>query len=72
EKDILFQFLELCNKVYAHHKQFFFGGHNIKEFNIPFICKRILVNDLPLPTYLQMHDKKPWETKIFDTLSWWK
>jgi predicted PolB exonuclease-like 3'-5' exonuclease len=72
EKEILTSFIQLCNKMYQHNKQFIFGGHNIKEFDIPYICRRILINQLALPEYLQLHDKKPWETKMFDTLSWWK
>ena len=72
EKELLTAFIDLCNKVYLHNKQFIFGGHNIKEFDVPFICRRILVNGLRLPEYLQLHDKKPWETKMFDTLNWWK
>jgi uncharacterized protein YprB with RNaseH-like and TPR domain len=72
EVEILRNFTDLCNKMYKHNRQFQFGGHNIKEFDIPFICRRLLINRLPLPEYLQLHDKKPWEVKMFDTLSWWK
>lgn len=72
EYELLQQFLELCNKMYKHNKQFYFAGHNIKEFDIPYICRRIIINDLPLPEYLWLHERKPWEVKMFDTLSWWK
>lgn len=72
EVEILRNFTDLCNKMYHHSRYFQFGGHNIKEFDIPFICRRLLINQLPLPEYLQLHDKKPWEVKMFDTLNWWK
>jgi Predicted 3''-5'' exonuclease related to the exonuclease domain of PolB. len=72
EKELLENFILLCDKFYSVHKQFQFGGHNIREFDIPFICRRLLINNLPLPPYLQLHDKKPWDVKMFDTLSWWK
>jgi len=72
ELEVLKTFVELCNKMYLHNRQFQFGGHNIREFDIPYICRRLLINHLPLPGYLQLHDKKPWEVKMFDTLSWWK
>lgn len=72
EVEILRNFTDLCNKMYQHNRGFQFGGHNIKEFDIPFICRRLLINRLPLPEYLQLHDKKPWEVKMFDTLNWWK
>lgn len=48
-------------------------GHNIKEFDIPYICRRLLVNQLPLPTLINIAGKKPWETKqLLDTLEYWK
>lgn len=72
EVEILRNFIELCNKMQHHHRGFQFGGHNIKEFDIPYICRRLLINRLPLPECLQLHDKKPWEVKMFDTLNWWK
>lgn len=72
EVEILRNFTDLCNKMHQHNRQFQFAGHNIKEFDIPYICRRLLINRLPLPEYLQLHDKKPWEVKMFDTLNWWK
>ncbi len=72
ETQLLQDFTELCNKFYKLNKNFIFGGHNIREFDIPYICRRILINNLALPEYLWLHDRKPWETKMFDTLSWWK
>lgn len=72
EAEILSEFVALCNRVNNIHKDFQFAGHNIKEFDIPFICRRLLINNLSLPDYLQLSDKKPWETKMVDTLSWWK
>jgi DNA polymerase elongation subunit (family B) len=72
EKELLQQFIELCNKMYKINKNFWFAGHNIREFDIPFICRRILINGLQLPEYLWLHDRKPWETKMLDTLNWWR
>jgi hypothetical protein len=72
ERTLLEDFVKLCDKMYAHQKQFQFGGHNIREFDIPFICRRLLINRLPLPEYLQLQDKRPWDVKMFDTLTWWK
>lgn len=72
ERKVLQDFVGLCDKMYQHQKQFQFGGHNIREFDIPFICRRLLINNLPLPHYLQLHDKRPWDVKMFDTLAWWR
>ncbi len=72
EKELLQSFVLLCNKVYSRNPQFQFAGHNIKEFDIPFICRRMIVNGVSLPEYLQLYERKPWEVKMFDTLNWWK
>lgn len=47
-------------------------GHNIKEFDIPYICRRMLINGLPLPPALRIAGKKPWEVQFLDTLELWK
>jgi hypothetical protein len=59
----------------AFHKannRFQFAGHNIREFDIPYICRRLLINDMQLPNYMQLHGAKPWEIDMIDTLQWWK
>ena len=47
-------------------------GHNVKEFDIPYICRRMLVNGIPIPPVLDMAGKKPWEVRFLDTLDLWK
>jgi len=47
-------------------------GHNIKEFDVPFLCRRILINQLRLPDLLDVSSKKPWQTPYMDTLEMWK
>src|SRR5574344_826535 len=47
-------------------------GHNIKEFDIPFICRRLLVNGIQLPNVFDIAGQKPWETPFIDTLELWK
>ena len=47
-------------------------GHNIKEFDIPFIARRMLINGIPLPPVMDIAGKKPWEVKYLDTLDLWK
>ena len=47
-------------------------GHNAKEFDFPFIARRMLVNQIALPTTLQLFNKKPWEVPHLDTLHLWR
>lgn len=48
-----------------------FCGHNIKEFDIPYICRRMLINQIELPRSLNLSGKKPWEIKHIDTMEMW-
>ena len=72
EKTVITSFIEICNKLYQRNRNFQFAGHNIKEFDIPYICRRMLINQIALPEYLQIHGAKPWEIKMLDTLHWWR
>lgn len=72
EKEVLQSFTALTEKLHKHNKNFEFAGHNIREFDIPYICRRMLINQMPLPAYLQLHGAKPWDVKMIDTLQWWK
>lgn len=47
-------------------------GHNSKEFDFPFICRRMLVNGMKLPEVLNIAGKKPWEIAHLDTMELWK
>lgn len=72
EVEILDNFTRLCERMEQIHPTFRFAGHNIREFDIPYICRRMLINHLPLPQCLRLHDRKPWERPMFDTMGWWK
>lgn len=48
-------------------------GHNIKEFDIPYLCRRMLIRDVRIPKILNVRGKKPWEVKhLVDTMDLWK
>ena len=70
EKALLKDFIDIINKFPP--KELCFCAHNGKEFDFPFLSRRILVNELNLPEPLQMSGKKPWEIKHLDTLDLWK
>ena len=49
-----------------------FCGHNIKEFDMPYIGRRMLLHGMTLPASLDLRGKKPWETKhLLDTMEMW-
>jgi predicted PolB exonuclease-like 3'-5' exonuclease len=72
EKVVLRSFLELVNKFHMKFPRFQFAGHNIKEFDIPFICRRSVIHQLSLPLPLQVHGFKPWELPMLDTMQLWR
>lgn len=47
-------------------------GHNGKEFDFPYLSRRMLVNDIKLPAVLDTSGKKPWEVNHLDTMEMWK
>jgi 3'-5' exonuclease len=47
-------------------------AHNGKEFDFPYLCRRSLVNGIPVPSVLNMAGKKPWEVGHLDTMEMWK
>lgn len=72
ERNVLMQFSELLGKHYHKPDRFQFCGHNIREFDIPYLSRRFLVNRLPLPSMLDISGKKPWEVNMIDTLQHWR
>jgi hypothetical protein len=69
EETLLKQFVNLLenNPKYA-----ILCGHNAKEFDFPYICRRLLINGMKLPSVLDIAGKKPWEISHLDTLELWK
>ena len=73
EKEVLAGFLELVANKFSNPLSHGFCGHNIKEFDMPYICRRAIVHQLDLPPSLQISGKKPWEVKhLVDTMDLWK
>ncbi|HET7118120.1 MAG TPA: ribonuclease H-like domain-containing protein [Hanamia sp.] len=72
EKEILEQFVATLKQLHANNHNWIFTGHNIKEFDIPFLCRRMLINNIPIPSYIDFQNMKPWETPMLDTLHLWR
>jgi 3'-5' exonuclease len=71
EMDILPAFIESLNR-FMEKPQARLCAHNGKEFDFPFLARRILINGLRLPTCLDVAGKKPWEVSFLDTMELWK
>lgn len=71
EETLLSDFISMLNKYYAEER-FMLCAHNGKEFDFPYICRRLLVHNIVLPAILNITGKKPWEIKHIDTMELWK
>ena len=47
-------------------------AHNGKEFDFPYIARRMVINGISIPAKLNLFGKKPWEVKHLDTLELWR
>ena len=47
-------------------------AHNGKEFDFPYLARRMMIHQIELPKILKMHGKKPWEIPHLDTMDLWK
>jgi 3'-5' exonuclease len=71
EEKLLTDFGNLINTHFNNPNQLL-CGHNIKEFDFPFICRRMLINGVKIPAKINAMGKKPWEINHLDTLEMWK
>lgn len=71
EKQLLEEFASLLNKHFSkpHHQ---LCAHNGKEFDFPFIARRMLIHGIKLPVILNTSGKKPWEVQHLDTMELWR
>jgi predicted PolB exonuclease-like 3'-5' exonuclease len=70
EKQLLLdvqKLLDRCGKL-----DFYLCGHNLKNFDIPMMAKRMIINGLNPPSILPSFDTKPWEVKALDTREIWQ
>lgn len=71
EKKILEEFSDMIVK-WSLGEPKYLCAHNGKEFDYPYLCRRMIINDLPIPVTLDIAGKKPWEVNHLDTLELWK
>jgi len=69
EKVLLEEFAALLNKLKPGMA---LCGHNGKEFDFPYICRRMVIHGIELPAMLDISGKKPWEITHLDTMELWK
>jgi predicted PolB exonuclease-like 3'-5' exonuclease len=71
EKELLASFGDMLQVSFSGNGKFL-CGHNAREFDFPYLCRRMLINGLKIPQILDLSGKKPWEINHFDTMDLWK
>ncbi|MEI6049316.1 MAG: 3'-5' exonuclease [Bacteroidota bacterium] len=72
EKTLLSGFSAILSKFTKTNKEALLCAHNGKEFDYPYIARRMIINRLIIPEILDNAGKKPWEIKLLDTMDLWK
>lgn len=72
ETALLEEFAGMIKKNFNQPERYRFCGHNIKEFDVPFICRRMLINRVDFPEILDRSGKRPWQNEDVDTLHLWR
>ena len=71
EKELLLNFYDLLHR-WGSESQKFLCAHNGKEFDFPYLCRRMIIHGMKLPSVLNLSGKKPWEVPHIDTMELWK
>jgi 3'-5' exonuclease len=71
EKKLLTEFSDMLQK-WSGDSEKFLCAHNGKEFDYPYICRRMIINGLEIPEALKIAGRKPWEIRHLDTMELWK
>jgi len=69
---LLKEFAEMLQRYHASNTELQLCAHNGKEFDFPFIARRMLINGIKLPKILDVAGRKPWEVMFLDTMELWK
>jgi DNA polymerase elongation subunit (family B) len=72
EKKLLSDFSVMLSKFSKTNREAVLCAHNGKEFDYPYIARRMIINGLIIPEILDNAGKKPWEIKLLDTMDLWK
>ncbi len=71
EKELLGPFVKMLNDKF-NRPEHRLCAHNGKEFDFPYMARRMLINEIPVPDILNSQGKKPWEIAHIDTMELWK
>lgn len=71
ERVLLTEFADLLRKWAPDHQKLL-CAHNGKDFDFPYLCRRMIIHSITIPSVLNVSGKKPWEIPHIDTMDLWK
>lgn len=71
EQLLLREFSDMLTN-YSKNREILLCAHNGKEFDYPYIARRMIINGIKIPDLLDNAGRKPWEVKLLDTMELWK
>lgn len=72
ENQLLLDFAHMLVQYFPLSKDYVLCAHNGKEFDFPYLSRRMIINGISLPEHLNLFGKKPWEVPHLDTMDLWK
>lgn len=72
EAEILKEFMGTAQSIFNANPSIQFIGHNIKNFDFPYLIKRSIIHGVNIPSQFHLQKKKPWENCLLDTYEIWK
>jgi hypothetical protein len=72
EATVLGQFVMLLGQKRFDPRTMALCAHNGREFDFPYLCRRMMVNKIPIPNILYSQQRKPWESPLLDTMEMWR
>jgi hypothetical protein len=72
EKTLLKEFSAMLLKFCSSRKEPLLCAHNGKEFDFPYIARRMVIHSMTIPEILDNAGRKPWEVRLLDTMDLWK
>lgn len=71
EKKLLTDFAAMLQQ-WSNQPDKYLCAHNGKEFDYPYLCRRMIIHGIELPEALKISGRKPWEIRHLDTMEMWK
>ena len=72
EVELLTKLSQVFDGFYSRKDRYSLAGHNINGFDIPYLIKRYIINNMKVPEILKDYENKPWERSSVDTMQIWK